>query len=351
MIESITRVVHALAGAILSALKPRTELVVENLALRQQVLALSQKHPRPKLGPADRFLWTLLRAGWTNWRVPLEIVQPDTVVRWHRYGFRLFWRWKSLRGPSPGRPKVDRQVRCLIRQMAAENDWGAPRIHAELQKLGFTLSERSVSRYVPRRPGTPEQIERWKSFLRNHRQAIAAMDLFVVPTATFRLLYGLVIIHHDRRQVLHFNATEHPTEDWMVQQLREAFPEEPEARHLIFDRDSIFSPAVIRAVESMGIEPKRTSPRSPWQNGVAERWIGSCRRELLDHVVVLNDLHLVRLVRDYVGYYHEDRCHLFLGKDTPTGRLITPSPSASARVVSLPRVGGLHHRYEWREAA
>ena len=181
MIESIKRIVHALAGAIHSALKPRTELVIENLALRQQVLALSQNHSRPKLGPADRALWALLRACWTNWRLPLEIVQPDTVVRWHRYGFRLFWRWKSLRGRSPGRPKVSRQVRYLIRKMAAENDWGAPRIHAELQKLGFTLSERSVSRYGPRRPGTPEQIERWKSFLRNHRQTIARTARPIAP--------------------------------------------------------------------------------------------------------------------------------------------------------------------------
>jgi putative transposase len=250
MIESILRIFSALAGSFRSSLKHRSELAFENLALRQQVLVLNQKRPRPKLGPADRALWALLRACWTNWRVPLEIVQPDTVVRWHRYGFRLLWRWKSLRGSGPRRPRVERQVRDLIRQMANENGWGAPRIHGELLKLGFDVSERSVSRYVTRRPGTPEQIERWKAFLRNHREAIAAMDLFVVPTATFRLLYGLVIIHHDRRQVLHFNATEHPTEDWVVQQLRDAFPYDPVARIpgtiyralLVCDLTPFFSP-------------------------------------------------------------------------------------------------------------
>ena len=235
--------------------------------------------------------------------------------------------------------------------MAVENGWGAPRIHGELLKLGLDVSERTVSRYMPRRPATPEQIERWKIFLRNHRDVIAAMDLFVIPTATFRLLYGFVIVHHGRRRILHFNATEHPTQDWVAQQLRQAFPYEPATRYLIFDRDSIFSNLVLGTARSMGMEPKRTSYRSPWQNGVAERWIGTCRRDLLDHVIVLGERHLIRLMKDYIQYYHEDRSHLSLAKDAPAGRPVTPRPSPTASVIGLPRVDGLHHRYEWRDAA
>ena len=190
------------------------------------------------------------------------------------------------------------------------------------------------------------------SFLRNHRELIASMDLFTVPTVSFRLLYGFFIIRHPRREVIHFNATEYPTAQWIVQQLRDAFPGDLAApRYLIFDRDSFFSAAVVEFIKAMGTKPIRTSFCSPWQNATAERWIGSCRRELLEHVVVLGERHLVRLVRSYVTYYHEDRCHLGLEKDTPYDRPVARRPSHMARVVAQARVGGLHHRYEWREAA
>jgi putative transposase len=204
---------------------------------------------------------------------------------------------------------------------------------------------------MPRKPTDPDQVQRWVAFLRNHRDAIAAMDFFVVPTISLRLLYGFFVIEHGRRQVLHFNATFNPTAAWVIQQLREAFPHDRAPKHLIFDRDSIFSRAVVAFINTMGTKPCRTSFRSPWQNPVAERWVGSCRRDLLDHVVVFHALHLVRLVRAYLGYYHDDRTHLGLDKDTPTVRPVTPRPSPTAEVVTLPRVGGLHHRYEWRDAA
>ena len=204
---------------------------------------------------------------------------------------------------------------------------------------------------MPRKSTPPDVLKRWVAFLRNHREAIAGMDFFTVPTATMRVLYGFFVIHHGRRRIVHFNATYHPTAKWVIQQLREAFPFETAPRHLIFDRDSIFSAAVVEFVKSMGTKPRRIAYRSPWQNPVAERWVGSCRRELLDHVGVLGERHLVRLVREYADYYHDDRCHLGLGKDTPAGRPVTLRPSASARIVALPRIGGLHHRYEWREAA
>ena len=238
--------------------------------------------------------------------------------------------------------------------MVRENNWGAPRILSELQKLGFAVSETTVSRYVRRfrvRNPDPDVLNQWISFLRNHKDAIAGMDFFTVPTATMNVLYGFFVIHHDRRRILHFNATYHPTAQWVIQQLREAFPFESAPRHLIFDRDSIFCPAVVEFVKALGAESSRTAYRSPWQNPVAERWIGSLRREVLDRVVVLGQQHLIRLTHSYIQYYHEDRCHLGLGRDTPDGRPVTLRPSSHAKVVALPRVGGLHYRYVWREAA
>jgi putative transposase len=217
--------------------------------------------------------------------------------------------------------------------------------------LGIHVSERTVSRYLPRRPPQPDKVQRWITFLRNHRDAIAAMDLFVVPTVAFRLLYVWFAIDHAQRRILHFEVTELPAAAWVIQQLREAFPVDTAPRHLIFDRDSIFSAQVVLTTKSFNIQPTRTAWRSPWQNGVAERWVGSIRRELLDHVVVFNERHLRRLLREYVGYYHNDRTHFRLGKATPAGRSVQRRPDKEADVVALPRIGGLHHRYEWRVAA
>ena len=232
----------------------------------------------------------------------------------------------------------------------AQDGWGA-RIHAELTTLGFIVSEMTVSRYLPQRPTEPDQVKRWIAFLCNHKDDIVAMDLFTVPTASLRLPYGFFVIEHGRRHILHLNATFHPTSAWVIQQLRNAFPYDTAPRYLVLDRDSIFSEAVVYFIKSMGTSPVRTSFRIPWQNGTAERWVGSCRREMLEHVVVLGERHFVRLARSYIDYYHEDRCHLGLDKDSPNERPVTPRPSPTAKVVALPRVGGLHHRYEWREAA
>jgi transposase InsO family protein len=234
--------------------------------------------------------------------------------------------------------------------MAKENPtWGAPKIHGELLKLGFKVSERSVSRYIRaiQRRGDPGR--RWLTFLRNHREAIVAMDFFTVPTVSFRALYCLFIIEHARR--LYFHVTAQPNSDWVTQQLREAFPDSTPYRYMILDRDTKFDAEVLSVLRSIGLKPKRTSRESPWQNGVAERWVGSCRRELLDHVIPLNEHHLRRLLRDYVRYYHLDRTHDGLEKDTPDRRSIETNPSNGAMVISLPRVGGLHHRYGWQQAA
>jgi putative transposase len=228
--------------------------------------------------------------------------------------------------------------------MRAENPtWGAPRIHSELLMLGYDLSERTISRWMKRGPRDPEPAQRWLTFLRNHWEAIAAMDFFAAPTITFGVLYGFFVISHDRRRILHFNVTKHPTSSWIIQQLREAFPFEWESRYLIFDRDAKYGLEVPTAVRSLKISPVRTSFESPWQNGVAERWVESCRRELRDHIIVVNERHLKRLLSDYVRYYHAHRTHLGLGKGTPSCR--TPSRN-SGFVLSQERLGGLHHRYD-----
>jgi putative transposase len=234
--------------------------------------------------------------------------------------------------------------------MATENGWRARKIQAELSKLGIHLGLTTISRYLPRvGPGTDPR-QRWMTFLKNHRDLIAGMDFFVVPTVSFHLLYTWFVIDHGRRRVLHFNVTAHPSAAWVMQQLRDAFPDAPTHRYLIFDNDSIFSLEVARSIRSFGIHPKRTALRSPWQNGTAERFVGNVRRELLDHVVVLGEAHLRRLLREYIDYYNTERVHTSIG-DAPEGRAVRTRPSEPAKVIGLPRVGGLHHRYAWAEAA
>ena len=212
--------------------------------------------------------------------------------------------------------------------------------------LGFNVSERTVLRWMKKAPRSPEPAKRWATFLSNHREAIAAMDFFTVPTLTFGVLYCFFVVSHDQRRILHWNVTRHPSSAWVMQQLRQAFPYDYSTNYLIFDRATNFNEEVASLVKSLGIQPKRTSFRSPWQNGVAERWVGSCRRDLLDHVIVLNERHLKRLMREYVRYYHDDRTHLALAKGTPAGRKAGTNPVAACKVISMPRLGGLHHRYD-----
>jgi transposase InsO family protein len=231
--------------------------------------------------------------------------------------------------------------------MVAENPtWGAPRIHGELKMLGFDISERTVLRWMRKAPRNQEPAKRWAAFLSNHREAIAAMDFFTLPTLTFGMLYCFFVISHDRKRALHCNVTRHPTSAWVSQQLREAFPYDAVPKYLIFDRATNFDGEVVRTIKSFGIQPKRTSFRSPWQNGVAERFAGNCRRDLVDHVIPLNERHLKRLMTEYVRYYHDDRTHLGLAKQTPANRTPVRSTCPASRVISMPRLGGLQHRYD-----
>jgi putative transposase len=324
-----------------SFFKSHRQLALENLALRQQVAMLRQSVRRPRATATDRMFWVLFSRYVDGWRDLLHGLHPDTVVRWHRLGFRLYWRWKN-RGPKPGRPPIDAKLRKLIRDMQASNiGWGAPRIHGELLKLGFDVSQATVSKYMEYRTLPPSQT--WRTFLSNHADCVAAMDFLTVPTATFRVLYVFIVLSHDRRRIVHFNATEHPTAQWAAQQLVEAFPFDTAPRYLLRDRDAIYGKKVKQRIKSLGIDEVITAPRSPWQNPYVERVIGSIRRECLDHVIVLNERHLRRILRDYFDYYHTSRTHLSLNKDPPDSR--TVESAEQGNIVALPRVGGLHHRY------
>jgi transposase InsO family protein len=327
-------------------LKSHRELVLENLALRQQLAVLKHRTKRPKLTNADRAFWVLLSRLWTDWQDALILVKPETVIRWHRKGFKLYWTWKSRnRG---GRPRVDVEIRTLIRRMARENPtWGAPRIHGELLMLGFEVSEATVSRYMPRRAKPPSQT--WRSFLRNHVHDLVSIDFFVVPTATFRILYVFLVLEHERRRIVHFNVTQGPSAQWTGQQLVNAFPYDSAPKYLIRDRDKIYGAAFVGRARAMGIEQVLTAPRSPWQNPYCERVIGTLRRECIDHVIVVGEQHLRRILRRYLEYYHSSRTHLALDKDAP--ELRKRESTDEGKVIALPMVGGLHHRYTRRVAA
>ena len=325
--------------------RSRAALQLEVLALRHQLQVLHRsRHRRVRLAKTDRWLWVLLSRLWTEWRLALVIVKPETVIAWHRRGFRLWWTSKSR--CRMGRPTVPTEIRTLIRTMAEANPrWGAPRIHGELLKLGIDVCQATTAKYMGRRGQPPSQT--WRTFLRNHIGQIVAADFFVVPTATYRLLFVLVLLAHDRRRIRHVAVTAHPTAAWTAQQLREAFPWDEAPRYLIHDRDHAFDRVGTKA-QAMGIEEVLTAPRAPWQNAFVERFIGSARRECFDHVVVFNEAGLQRLMTLYCSYHERSRTHLSLDKDTPIPRPVTP-PGEGA-VVAIPEVGGLHHRYERRAA-
>jgi putative transposase len=328
----------------LSFLRTTARVRLENLFLRKQLEIALRSSPRLKTRPADRFFLGLVTDLYDSWREALLIVQPESIIRWHRQSFRVFWKWKSRSGP--GRPKIPQEQVDLIRQMAADNPlWGAPRIHGELLKLGVDISETTVQRYMPRKaPRTTKQ--RWKTFLKNHASQIVSVDFLVVPTITFRLLYVLVFLSHDRRRIIHFNVSPNPTSQWCAQKLRNAFCDHKPPRFLLRDRDKKFGEMFTGTVAALGIDPLLTAYRSPWQNGYAERLIGSIRRECLDHVIVLNEDHLRGILQQYVRYYNTQRTHLGIDKDSPEPRKV----QSLGEIDKLAVVGGLHHYY-FRHAA
>ena len=319
--------------------KPKGRLEAENAALRHQLIVLRRKvQGRVRLTNSDRWFFIQLYRWFPSILKVLTIVQPETLVRWHRASFCRYWRWKShSRG---GRPQIETDLRALIRRMSIENPlWGAPRIHGELLKLGFEVAQSSVAKYMVKRYEPPSQG--WRTFLHNHAPDIVPMDLFVVPTIGFDLLYAFVIVRLGRRDLVWINVTSNLTAEWIARQLTEAFPWDEAPRHLIRDRDRIYGSIVTRRMRAMGIRDKPTALASPWQNGFAERLIGSIRRECVDHFVVLGEAHLCRILRAYARYYNDIRTHRSLNKDALVSRLVQRTGMISSR----PILGGLHHHY------
>jgi transposase InsO family protein len=318
----------------------RAALELEVIALRHQIAILRRQHSgRTRVWSIDRLIWVWLYRIWPRVLNLIVVVKPATVVQWHRQGFRLYWRWRS----KSGRPSLNREVRDLIGQMSRANPlWGAPRIHGELLKLGIEVSQATVAKYMVRRRGRPSPT--WRSFLHNEALGIAAIDMFVVPSATFRLLFVMLILAHDRRKIVRFDVTQHPTACWLSRQVTEAFPWDTAPRFLLRDRDASYGSVFSKRVDAMEITEVVTAPRSPWQNAYVERVIGSIRRECSDHIIIFNERHLRRVLLSYADYYHRSRTHLSLKKDCPNPRPV--EPPAHGRVIALPQVGGLHYRYQ-----
>ena len=339
MIEAVALVFRFLISTLASSKR----LHLENLALRHQIRVLQRSVKRPNLKPADRILWSLLSRAWPGWRDALAIVKPETVIKWQRRRFKDHW--ANLSKPGPGRPSIAKEIQELIRTMSSMNiTWGSPRIVGELAKLGIEISKCAVEKYMVRSRKPPSQG--WRAFLKNHASEIVSIDFLVVPTVRFNILYVMVFLSIERRRILHFNVSAHPTATWAGQQVAEAFPWDSVPRFLLRDRDGIYGERFRSQVAAMGVKEVLTAPRSPWQNPYSERLNGSIRRECLDHIIVFNQGHLRRVLSSYVVYDNRSRTHLSLKMDTPERREV----QSIGKVISIPEVGGLHHRYE-REAA
>jgi hypothetical protein len=340
-------VLLVIRSLIAASLRTDRDLVLENVALRQQLALYKARYPRPSVADADRLFWIALSRWWPLWRDALTIVSPETVLRWHRRGFKAYWRRKSERGAPPSIPVETRET---IRRLHKENvTWGAPRIHGELLRLDFNVSEATVSRYLARLgPRKPKQHpnETWVTFLRNHAPEFSAMDFFTVYDIFFQRHYVFFVLDHGCRKIRHFAVTTQPTGAWVLQQLREAFPYDAgPIRRLICDSDPLFTRDVLDVISGVGIKVYQFRGK-PWMNGHAERFVGAARADLFNHVIVLNESHLRRLMTAYVSYHHDDRTHISLGKATPANRDVE-KPGPGAELIAEQRLGGLHHRYRW----
>ena len=337
----MNRVFSFVIDFLMGTFRSRLSLQLEIAALRHQLALYQRAQRRPAMASGDRLLWSVLARLWRGWRGALFIVQPRTVILWQRKRFREYWRGLSC-GNYRGRPAISLELRRLIRRMWQANPtWGSARIVAELQKLGIEIAKSTVEKYRPklRKPTSPS----WRTFLKQHMRDTVAIDFFTVPTVRLRVLFVLVVLAHDRRRVIYFNVTEHPTAEWTAQQLVEAFSWETPPKYLLRDRDAIYGNRFRKRVRALGMNERPFAPRSPWQNPYVERVIGSIRRECLDHVIVLNERHLKRLLRGYFAYYHQWRPHRSLEMDSPDGRSVH-SPELG-EIIEFPAVHGLHHYY------
>src|SRR6266542_1213365 len=331
-------ILHSLAMFVIDLFKSPRRLEAENLFLRHQLsIALRRAPPRLRLRGSDRALMVWLTRLWPSLLGAAQVVQPETILRWHRAGFAAFWRWKARK--RAGRQKIGGKLGGGIRRMSKENPkWGASRIHGELLMLGFEVAQSTVSKYMVQ-GGSPSQG--WKTFFRNHAQAIAAIDLFVVPTLTFERLFAFLVLGHGRRQLLWFEVARHPTAEWLAQQITEVFPWASAPAYLVRDNDRAYGHAFRLRVRALGIRHRPISPGSPSQNPYVERLIGTVRRECLDRMLIFGEAHLRRVLFAYAAYYNRVRTHLALGKDAPLGRAV----QRSGVIVAIPILSGLHHHY------
>ncbi len=326
---------------ITTSVRSRLSLQAENAALRNQLSLFRKSGQRPIIRATDRLLWCFIAKSWAGWRTTLYFVQPRTVINWQKKRFRDYWRTLS-ESAKPGRPRISRELRKLIARMWEANPtWGSPKIVAELAMLGIDVAKSTVEKYKPKRTGPPSLT--WRTFLDQHVRDFVSIDFFIVPTVKFRIVFVFIVLAHDRRRIVHFNVTEHPTAQWTAQQIVEAFPFDTAPRYLIRDGDGIYGERVMRRIESLGIDEVVTAPASPWQNAYVERVIGTLRRELFDHVIVLNERHLKKIMSSYLDYYHPWRTHQSLNSDAPDGRRVRAAESCD--VVELPAAHGLHHVY------
>ena len=320
--------------------KSKQNLILENLMLRQQLNIYKRKNKRPKLETIDRVILVWISRTFSKWKSALVVVRPATVIGWHKKGFKLYWKRKSRR---VGRPNIDWELIKLIRRMQKENPrWSAQRIQGELVKLGFSVCENTVAKYMRKPKTDPRKCQRWLTFLRNQAKHIVGIDFAVVRTITFKALYVFVAISHDRRKILHFAVSSNPHSQWAIQQLRETFAFDETTKYVVRDNDGIYSNEFKETIRQLGLKDTPTAPRNPWQNPFCERVLGTLRRECLDHMIILNEKHLYDILHEYIfEYYNVSRTHVSLGKDSPVHRPI----QKDGKIVSKPILGGLHHVY------
>ncbi len=330
--------------AVIALFKPRWRLVAEIVCLRQQLAVLQRQGKRPVLHNQDRRFWILMCRGFEAWRHCLLIVKPQTVLRWHTRGWRAYWRWRS-RTRIPGRRRIPLELRALIRRMARENPlWGQMRIMAELLKLGYLVSPRTVRKYM-RRPWSGRPSPGWKVFLKEHAQDLWACDFLCVRTLSFQTLYVFFVIRHCNREIAHLRVTRRPTAMWTGQQLVNACYDSDPCRYLIRDRDGIYGTEFCRRTRSLGIRQVRTPVRAPKANAIAERLAGTLRRECLDHVLIFNERHLQKIVLEFAAYYNRYRPHRSLALRAPCAPATTSMGPPAGEVLADPVLGGLHHVY------
>ena len=328
--------------------RSKSELVLENMLLRQQLIVLQRQVKRPALSWRDRSLFVLLASKLPTWKQALAIVQPDTVLRWHRDLFRWMWRRKS-RSRRPGRPPLADEVVALIKQMARENrTWGAERIRGELLKLGLRVSKCSIQKHIQHARGPRSPRQTWATFLRNHAGELWACDFLQTYDVFFRTVFLFVIIELGSRRLVHFGVTRNPTDPWVAQQLREATPFGEGPRYLIGDNDRKYGKSFARVASGTGIEIVRTPFGAPRANAVCERFLGSVRRECLDHFLILSERHLHRAMKDYQEYFNHVRPHQGIGQRIPCQPVRSAGPPMIGELVSRPVLGGLHHDYYWK---